>query len=113
MADSPTTRLSRYIDTTYARVSGQNKTIKGINTGPGDWVPPPNSADNPAFKAQPKVAGKYSAAFSFVRDVGNVAEMAATLGLAADAAKYSSMFAELKSEFHTAWWDPAMGQSAI
>ena len=33
--------------------------------------------------------------------------MAITLGKTADAAKYSAMFADLKKEFHTAWWDPA------
>ena len=32
--------------------------------------------------------------------------MAATLGKSADAAKYGSMFAALKKEFHAAWWDP-------
>ena len=33
--------------------------------------------------------------------------MASTLGKTSDAAKYSAMFADLKTEFHTAWWDPA------
>jgi hypothetical protein len=32
--------------------------------------------------------------------------MAAALGKTADADKYSQMFAKLKMEFHTAWWDP-------
>lgn len=44
--------LRRYIETTAARVTGGNNTIKNINTGPGDWVPPPASPDNPAFKPQ-------------------------------------------------------------
>jgi hypothetical protein len=99
--------LTRYIDTTYSKVGAAGKTIKNIPTGPGDWVPPPRSPDNPAFKSEPKVAGALSAAFSFIRDVGHVAEMAAALGKSSDAAKYTSMYARLKQEFHTAWWDPA------
>ena len=94
------------IHPTQCAPQSSGKNITNINTGPGDWVPPPNNADNPAFKSQKKVSGKFSAAFSFVRDVGNVAEMASKLGLTADAAKYSSMFAKLKAEFHTQWWDP-------
>ena len=68
--------------------------IKHIFTGPGDWVPPPQSpgekqscvlpgdqtgcltvlpgvlpADNPAFKPETKVDGACSAGFSFVNDV--------------------------------------------
>ena len=44
-----------------------------------------------------KVNGAYSAGFSFVRDVGNVAEMAAALGFSADAAKYSALYVKLKA----------------
>jgi hypothetical protein len=64
--------LTRYIDTTFLKVGAPGKTIKNIPTGPGDWVPPPNSPDNPDFKAQDKVNGAFSAGFSFIRDVGHV-----------------------------------------
>lgn len=43
--------------------------IKHIFTGPGDWVPPPRSPDNPAFEPEKKVDGACSAGFSFVNDV--------------------------------------------
>ena len=74
--------VTRYIDNVYSRTTGANKSIKDVFTGPGDWVPPPKSPDNSAFEPQPKVDGKYSAGFSFVHDVGHVAEMARGLGLA-------------------------------
>ena len=49
----------------YKMLSG----IKHIFTGPGDWVPPPASPDNPAFRPETKVDGACSAGFSFVNDV--------------------------------------------
>jgi hypothetical protein len=50
------------------------------------------------------VDGACSAGFSFVNDVAHVAEMAAALGLTADAAKYAQMHTKVLAEWHNAWW---------
>ena len=106
--------VTRFVDNEYSRTktTGKVRGIKNIFAGLGDWVSAPNSTDNPAFVAEPKLDSKASAGFSFIRDVAHVAEMAAALGKTEDAAKYSKMHAEVLAEWHEAWYNAEAGYYA-
>jgi alpha-L-rhamnosidase len=96
--------LTRFIDNEYSRThQSSTPDVKRIFAGPGDWCPAPKAAANPDFKPEARVNPEYSAGFSFINDVGHMAEMAAFLGV--DAEKYANMYTEMKGLFHAAWYN--------
>jgi hypothetical protein len=100
--------LTRFIDNEYSRIqTKQTPDITKIFTGPGDWCPAPVAAANPDFKPEKRVNTKFSSGFSFMNDVGRMAEMAAYLGVDAD--KYAKMHTEVKALFHAAWYNTTNG----
>lgn len=101
------TGLTRFIDNEHSHVL---TSIKAIFAGPGDWCPPRiKSVDDPTFVGENRVPPAFSAGFSFVNDVTHMVEMAAELGLAADVAKYSAMLTEIRTAYHTAWFNESAG----
>jgi alpha-L-rhamnosidase len=64
----------------------------------GDWVPPmPYTATNQSL----------TSAFSFMRDVTRIAQMATMANRPADAARLNALYTQLTAEFHKTWYVPS------
>lgn len=103
--------LTRFIDNEYARTANGSR-LTDIFTTWGDWQPAGTSPANPTFVPEPRVDKPFVSGFSFVNDVGRMAEMASAIGGAAgraDAAKYTNMYAALKVAFHKQWYNAQAG----
>ena len=103
------TGLTRFIDNEYIK-TGNATHIENIFATWGDWCPAPGLSSQPNFVPEPRVDKEFVGGFSFVKDVGHLAEMAGVIegdaGRAA-VAKYTAMYAEVKAAFHSHWFNTA------
>jgi len=109
------TSLCRFMDNEIKKVSTG---IKAIFANFGDWVPPtdakcPTCTSGTQLTvpggAEAKVDKLFTAGFSFVGDLKNMAIMAKAIGKTADATKYSTAAEKYGKEWHAAWFDSAKG----
>ena len=99
--------LTRFVDNEFAKtVNGSS--IDSIFATWGDWQPAYGSPSNPGFVPEPRAPKEFVSGFTFVSDVGHMAEMATAIEGdegRADAAKYTAMYATAKAAFHIKWFD--------
>ena len=110
--------ITRYADNTIARASYNS----GCNDGAfreykskcgilnmfvefGDWIGEPGIDGWPNGRKDGSASGLMLAAYSFIKDLGFVAEMARWLGKRTDVAKYSAARMEMQRQFHTVFYN--------
>eukprot|EP00040_Diaphanoeca_grandis_P031770 m.190577 g.190577 ORF g.190577 m.190577 type:complete len:1125 (-) comp32410_c0_seq1:45-3419(-) len=99
--------LTRFIDNEFAHTANGTQ-IDQIFATWGDWQPPYSSVFHPNFVPEPRADKEFVSGFTFVTDVGHMAEMAMVIeGEAgeADVAKYTAMYAKAKAAFHARWYN--------
>lgn len=103
------TGLTRFVDNEYLKTDNSTH-IENIFATWGDWCPAPGLPTQPHFEPEPRVDKAFVGGFSFVKDVGHIAEMATVIeGVAgrASVAKYTAMYAQVKAAFHKHWFNAA------
>ena len=99
--------LTRFVDNEYAKTANASS-IENIFATWGDWCPAPGLPSQPHFQPEPRVDKAFVGGFSFVKDVGHVAEMARVIEGEpgrVSVAKYAAMYAQVKAAFHTHWFN--------